>query len=249
MIKVHKNLAQKSIFTSAVIFFSRILGFFRDVVLASFWGTSIAMDAFVFAFKIPNLMRSLFGEGALTAGFIPLYAQIREENPQKATLLANNIITITTIFLSIITTLAIAISISLQPFFSSPTALLTLKLLPWFLPYIILICIIALLSGILNANHSFLIPAAMPCLLNLFFIFCAYFICPFFGNSSAEQIFGMTVAILGGGFIQIIILLIKLRKVNIIIKPVLKTLPETTIIFSKSWRAIIGSGVNQINAV
>ena len=233
---------------STLTFLSRIIGFFRDAVFAHFWGTGLAMAAWVWAFKMPNLFRALFGEGALTAAFIPLFSRKYEKEGRRSSwLFACNILSVTAIFLTIITSVLVLISLVLRFFFSGPLALAVLNLLPWVLPFIILICLTALLSGVLHSIHHFLAPALMPVLLNIFLIASALYVCPMFGGSEEEQIVGLAFGVLLAGITQVLILLAVLRKKGFRFQFRPKVTPDVQQVRRLAIPALVGSGLYQIN--
>lgn len=157
---------------------SRVLGYVRDMVIALFMGASIGADAFFVAFRIPNLLRRLFAEGALSAAFIPTYVEsLQKEGPSKARGLAQTCFTVATIILAAVTALGIALTPWIvritAPGFVEDTAkfLLTVDLTRIMFPYIFFISLVALASGVLNSMGHFAAPAAAPALLNLCMIF------------------------------------------------------------------------------
>ncbi len=150
---------------------SRILGLFREIFMAMIFGTELAGSAFFVAFTIPNLFRRLFGEGALSAAFIPAYVQTRDQEGQEAGWkLFRNTASLLTLFLGAITLLILILtSIALR--FSLPEEVIAV-LLPMriMLPYTLWICLAALVMGVLNSHRKFAVPAFAPCILNLVWI-------------------------------------------------------------------------------
>jgi putative peptidoglycan lipid II flippase len=189
---------------SAFTLFSRFLGLARDILMAGFFGTSLPMSAFVVAFTIPNLFRRLFGEGALSAAFLPVLVETREKDgPELAWKLANKIITLTGLILILITAVIIlGASVGLLlPGLSAKTAL-TLSLLRIMVPYMIFICLAAVSMGVLNSLHHFAVSAFAPAILNACWILAVVFVVPRVGNTSEEKIYAVAWAILLAGFLQ-----------------------------------------------
>ncbi|MFC1643509.1 murein biosynthesis integral membrane protein MurJ [Chlamydiota bacterium] len=185
-------------------FISRILGLIRDIITAAIFGATTLWDAFVLAYTIPNLFRRLFGEGALTAAFVPVFTDsLIHEERKKSWHFANT--TITALILSLIT-LVIGIDIVLfitSKIFTFPVKYsFAISLTYVLLPYTILICCAALFMGILNSFHHFIIPAISPAVLNIVWIIILIFICPFFKNNPSIQIYILSFGILLGGLIQ-----------------------------------------------
>lgn len=156
---------------------SRIMGLAREVVAGHYLGTGLVASAFTVAFTIPNLFRKLFGEGALSAAFIPLYAQAikseRTSEPEDDATPANdfaaasvNLLCVILLGLTVCGELILASLLYLLPNLR-PDRLLTLRLTAIMLPYVLLICGTAFLSGILQVHKRFGAPAAAPILLNL----------------------------------------------------------------------------------
>ncbi len=159
---------------------SRGLGFVRDIIVAFALGAGVFADAFFVAFRIPNLLRRLFGEGSLTMAFIPVFSRIREEQGEEA---AREMARSAMIWLCVILTgvtvvvelLAGPLTYAIAPGFAkNPEQFgVTVDLVRICFPYVIFICGVALCMGILNASDHFLGPALAPCLLNVALISAA----------------------------------------------------------------------------
>ena len=245
----HKKMAGRMLQASSAIFFSRVTGFFRDVIFAMLWGTSGVMASYVIAFKLPNLFRSLFGEGALTAAFVPLYAKVTHQDGQTAALrFTGNFLAVVSILLTLLVTVLIFISFFLRSYFLSDSSQLTLKLTAWFLPFLLFICISAILSALVNIYGQFLLPAMLSSMTNVIFMGTAWFICPLFGATADTQIFGMVVAVLTSGVLQILILTVWLKREKIKVPLSIKRNPNTVQLFKIATPALVGSGLSQINS-
>jgi len=153
---------------------SRILGFIRDMVIARFMGAGLPADAFFVAFRIPNLLRRLFAEGALSAAFIPTYVEtLQHQGRSEAIRLARLTFTAAALILIIVTLLGILggpwIVRAIAPGFSQDVEKfeLTVRLTRIMFPYIFFISLVALASGVLNSMDHFAAPAAAPTLLNI----------------------------------------------------------------------------------
>jgi putative peptidoglycan lipid II flippase len=200
---------------------SRILGLARDIICASFFGTSLAWDAFVVAFKIPNLFRRLFGEGALSAAFIPVFTEYLETKSKKdAWELVNITGTLLFIILGGLVVLA-EISFSVIPtvFYLNQKWELVLSLLMVTFPYVLFICMVAFAMAVLNSLKHFLMPALAPVALNVCWIMGVILLTPVFGSTLDKKIFGVAIAILIGGMIQLAIQLPVLAREGITFKP------------------------------
>ncbi|HUE19585.1 MAG TPA: lipid II flippase MurJ, partial [Stellaceae bacterium] len=156
---------------------SRVLGFVRDVLTANFLGAGPVADAFFVAFRLPNLFRSFFAEGAFSAAFVPLFAgSIAQHGHHRAKHFAEEALAALTlvlfIFVVICEALAPAILHVLAPGFAADPEkfALTVQLTRITFPYLLFISLVALQGGILNSVERFAAVAATPVLLNIFLI-------------------------------------------------------------------------------
>ena len=150
---------------------SRILGMLRDMAFAYFLGASGLMDGWAIAFKIPNLSRRLFGEGAATSSLIPVYSEQLHRDPKGANRLALSVVTAVFLLLAAITLFGEAFIWLYYRFLADHDGTkLKLALSGVMLPYMVLICTVAVLAGILHTHRHFAAPAAAPILLNIFII-------------------------------------------------------------------------------
>jgi putative peptidoglycan lipid II flippase len=161
---------------SGLTLISRILGMAREAVSAHYFGAGIVSSAFTVAFTVPNLFRKLFGEGALSAAFIPLYAQALKsdgthDGQDSAAFAAAgfNLLCLILVALTLIGEGIIVALILADPAMRADR-LLTLKLTAIMLPYVLLICGTAFLSAVLQVHRRFGLPAATPIVLNLIHI-------------------------------------------------------------------------------
>lgn len=209
------NLLRNAGIIGAATLLSRILGFVRDMVTASYLGTSIYADAFFVAFRIPNLLRRLFGEGSLTAAFVPVFSTYLADGKRlEAKEIAQTAMTLTAICLTIVTILGIIfspliISFIAPGFAETPEKYeLAVFLNRLMFPYILLISLVALAMGILNADNHFLTPALAPVLLNLCMIATALGLSRLLGNAASA----LAIGVLAGGLAQLLLQLPMLRK-------------------------------------
>jgi putative peptidoglycan lipid II flippase len=194
---------------------SRVLGLVRDMVTASILGMSgtAVADAFVIAFRLPNLFRRLFGEGALTASYLPVFAKQLEADRRKAWKLASVLFAWLTIFLSGLTVVGELIFLAWGLVANdSPNTDLLLKLSAVTLPYMMLICLAAQISATLQALSNFTVPAWAPAMLNVCLILAAWFVAPHFAGNQEAQAFVLSIAVLIGGVAQVAIQWPSLRK-------------------------------------
>ncbi|HKI80836.1 MAG TPA: murein biosynthesis integral membrane protein MurJ, partial [Pseudodesulfovibrio sp.] len=177
-----RRIARNAAVVAGATLVSRILGFVRDIIVAFALGAGLFADAFFVAFRIPNLLRRLFGEGSLTMAFIPIYSRLMEEEGEEAARamarsaaawLAAVLIGITVI----VELLAQPLTMAIAPGFLDNHAqfAVTVDLVRICFPYVVLICGVALCMGILNSRNHFLAPALAPVALNVSLIGSALF--------------------------------------------------------------------------
>jgi putative peptidoglycan lipid II flippase len=183
---------------------SRVLGLVREMVYAAFMGATWIADAFIMAFMIPNLFRRLLGEGALTAAFIPLFKE-KEKVAGEAEMwrAANAVISALVLAAAVVVFLAVVvISVVLLTGVSNPKTDLMLRLLRLMAPYLLLVCLAAVLMGMLNARGHFFVPALGAALLNVVMIASVLWLAPRMGLRLDQQIFGLAIGVLVAGFVQ-----------------------------------------------
>jgi putative peptidoglycan lipid II flippase len=152
---------------------SRIAGLVREVVAARYFGTSAPMSAFTAAFQVPNLVRSLFADAALSAAFVPVFTELLEhKRRQDALHLAGALFGLILAVLSVITVVFMLLAGVLMPLFTDDPALddLTVGLSRVLFPIVILLGLNGLLVGMLNAHDHFAVPAISPLVWNLVII-------------------------------------------------------------------------------
>ena len=185
---------------------SRILGYIRDAVIAWYFGAGHSTDAFIAAFRIPNLLRKLFGEGAISNAFIPVLTDyLTKDGQQEALRLARSALFVLSILLVVISLSGIALSPlivkAVAPgFVDSPGKMpLTITLTRIMFPYIFFLGLVALCMGVLNVFGHFAAPALAPVLLNLAMIGAVFFICPYLPH----PVIGLAIGVILGGILQL----------------------------------------------
>lgn len=234
----------------AMTLISRGMGFVRDVLMAGYFGTSMAMSAFVVAFRVPNLFRALFGEGALSAAFIPVFVETRErEGEAGAWRLARQVFTLTGLALATIVLLGIlAATLALQFGGLPPRAVLTLSLLRLLLPYLFFICLAAVAMGALNSYHRFALPAAVPWILNAVWVTAILWVSPHFGERPEERIYGVALSIIVAGALQWGVQIPPLMRLGFRPVPLLRSGDRRLLrILALMGPAAVGRAVTQVN--
>jgi putative peptidoglycan lipid II flippase len=227
--------------------FSRILGFIRDMVIARLFGVYVYAQAFVVAFKIPNLFRDLVGEGAANAAVIPVFTEYRlKHKEEEFWKLANVVLNLTLVIVAAITILGIIFSpvivrLIAPGFISDPEKLAaTIRLNRFIFPYILLISLAAYATAILNTLKHFSMPAFAPCLLNISIIVFALV----FGENTQ----GLALGVLVGGALQLAVQLPVLYKKGFKLELLRKFKhPAATSIGKLMLPRIFSSSVYQLN--
>jgi putative peptidoglycan lipid II flippase len=216
------NLLRALATVSAMTLVSRILGFVRDAVIARMFGAGLATDAFFVAFRIPNLLRRLFAEGAFSQAFVPILSEYKTRNGEGETrLLVDRVATVLTLALLGVSAVGILaapwiIYVSAPGFSAVPDKFdLTVAMLRITFPYLLFISLVSLAGGILNTWSRFAVPAITPTLLNLSFIFCALVLAPYF----QPPVLVLAWAVLLGGVLQLALQLPYLAKIGMLPRP------------------------------
>ena len=211
------NLLRAAASVSAMTLLSRITGLVRDILIAAIFAAGIEMDAFVVAFRIPNLLRRLFAEGAFSQAFVPVLGEHRGRYGDDATReLAGKVLTVLMVVL-FVATLAGMVAAPLVVYLSAAgfakdadKFALTVELLRICFPYILFISLTSFSAGVLNLYGAFKAPAFTPVLLNLSFIACAIWLAPHL----ERPIVALAWAVFIGGIAQLAFQVPFLRRIG-----------------------------------
>ncbi len=222
------NLLRALATVSGMTLLSRILGFVRDFVIARAFGAGLATDAFFVAFKLPNLLRRMFAEGAFSQAFVPILSEYKNKRSEEDTrTLVDHVASLLSMALFAVTAIGIAAAPLLvwvsAPGFSADAGKfeLTVTLTRITFPYIFFMSLVALAGGLLNSWSRFALPAFTPVLLNLSFIAMALFAAPYFD----PPVLALAWAVFIGGLLQLAIQIPALKKIAMLPRP------------SLNWRA------------
>ncbi len=237
------------------VFSSRILGLIREQVMAGLFGAGTYMDAFVVAFRIPNLLRDLFAEGALSAAFVTVFTDFDHKKGLEATWrLANNVLLCLTLLLSLITLLGMVFSEEIirimAPDFGRVAGkiALTRLLTNIMFPFLVLISMAAVVMGILNTKGRFFIPAMASTFFNLGSIVGGVLLAWWVPSFGQPPIVGMAIGTLLGGFLQLAIQLPSLKRSGFKWRPYLNLKDDgLRRIMILMIPAVIGLSATQIN--
>lgn len=225
--KPSPRLLRSTAVVSSMTLLSRILGLVRDIVFARAFGASLVMDAFFVAFKIPNIFRRFFAEGAFSQAFVPVFAEYDEtRSEEEVHRLINNVAGTLGVVLFVFTAIGVVAAPVIIALFgagwvTNPTPENTEKydlavdMLRFTFPYLFFISMTALAGGILNTYQRFAAPAFAPVLLNIVLITFAAFVAPYSSNPGIILALGVFVA----GLVQLLFMVPFLRGVGAIGMP------------------------------
>ena len=244
-----KSLSVVSFFT----LISRFLGLAREMVIAAKFGASGSTDALFVAFRIPNLLRRLFAEGAFAQAFVPILSEFRErEGDERAKLLIAHVASLLSVLLVAISVLGVLCAPYLvyviATGFNEPgtQAQLTANLIQFTFPYLLFVSLTSLFASVLNTWGRFAVPAFTPALLNISFILSAFYLTPFFD----PPIMALGLAILLGGIAQLCFQIPFLIRLNLWPKFRWKPSdPGVLQILRKMAPAVLGVSAAQISLV
>ncbi len=249
----HGKIARAAGVVGAATFLSRIFGFIRDMVVAQLFGAGLATDAFFVAFRIPNLLRRLVGEGSLTSSFIPVYTEYLRQRPkEESDRLVQASFSILAAALAAVTVLGIIFSpwivkLMAYGFSQDPEKFrLTVLLNRVMFPYIFFIGLVALAMGVLNAWKHFAAPALAPVLLNISIIGCALSL----PGLLRDPILALAVGVIVGGVAQFAFQIPFMRRRGISFR-IRLTMdhPGVRRVAALMGPSVLGLGVTQLNVL
>ncbi|WP_312685629.1 murein biosynthesis integral membrane protein MurJ [Kosakonia sp.] len=247
------NLLKSLAAVSSMTMFSRVLGFARDAIVARVFGAGMATDAFFVAFKLPNLLRRIFAEGAFSQAFVPILAEYKSKQGEDAT-------QVFVAYVSGLLTLALAV-VTVAGMLAAPWVILvtapgfadtadkfalTSQLLRITFPYILLISLASLAGAILNTWNRFSVPAFAPTFLNISMIGFALFGAPYFHPPVLALAWAVTV----GGVLQLVYQLPHLKKIGMLVLPRISFKDAGSMrVVKQMGPAILGVSVSQISLI
>lgn len=247
MAKFIRNTIEVGLLT----FVSRIFGYARDVVIAFFLGATLLNDIFIIALRLPNIFRSVFGEGAFSAAFVPLFSKkLKTENEQQ---IISYLQIVQSFLICALLLLTIAM-VAFMPFVikviapgfhnESPEAYSKLVLLARItFPYIIFISLMAFYGGIANSYGNYSYFAAAPIILNLVLLTACLF-----GNTAESKVYALCVGTVIAGVLEMLFVMwFVIKRIGFIPLSIPKLTPDIQVLATKILPGILGSGVAQIN--
>ncbi|MGL9760359.1 MAG: murein biosynthesis integral membrane protein MurJ [Symbiopectobacterium sp.] len=247
------NLLKSLAAVSSMTMLSRVLGFIRDAIVARVFGAGAATDAFFVAFKLPNLLRRVFAEGAFSQAFVPILAEYKSQQGNEATRTFLAYVSgMLTLVLAVVTVAGMiaapwVIMVTAPGFTATPDRFaLASVLLRITFPYILLISLTSMVGSVLNTWNRFSVPALAPTFLNISIIGFALFATPHFDPPVLE----LAWAVLLGGVLQLVYQLPHLKKIGMLVLPRFKWRhPGVGRMIKLMAPAIFGVSVSQISLI
>lgn len=249
----NKKLAKNISIMSFAVSLSRILGLVRDQIMGFFFGATYLNDAFQIAINIPNLLRRLFGEGALSAAFVPIYNKIgSDKGREEQVKFALNMLSLLTLLLSFLTLLGVIFAPTIvnliSPGLPIKTALLTIKLTRLIFPYLFFIGLSSTMIAILNSHNKFFMTGLSSGLYNLGIILSVGIPSLIFTIDADSLIYYAGYGVLIGGLLQTIINFPFLKQVGYSFRVYINLHSDNLKILGRRFiPGVIGIGVRQIN--
>jgi len=222
------------------------MGLVRDGAISRLFGAGAFASAFYFAFLIPNLFRRLFGEGALAAAFLPIYTNLQQESPERAKAFATLTVAKLVTLLGVLTVVGELILWAIVALQEEPSA--SLKLAMVMLPYMPLVCLVAIFGAMLHVHDRFGPTAAAPIILNGFMIAAAFGLVGMFDNPFHHMVW-IGIAVVLAGVVQVVWSLIALRRYSWFTKEAKPAAGELKIMTRRMLPMIVGLGTLQINTL
>ncbi|MGL9736019.1 MAG: murein biosynthesis integral membrane protein MurJ [Symbiopectobacterium sp.] len=247
------NLLKSLAAVSSMTMLSRVLGFIRDAIVARIFGAGVAIDAFFIAFKLPNLLRRVFAEGAFSQAFVPILAEYKSQQGDEATrtfiAYMSGMLTLVLALVTVAGMIAApwVIMVTAPGFAATPDRFaLTSALLRITFPYILLISLTSMVGSVLNTWNRFSVPAFAPTFFNISMIVFALFATPYFD----PPVLALAWAVLLGGVLQLVYQLQHLKKIGMLVLPRFKWRhPGVWRVMKLMAPAILGVSVSQISLI
>ncbi len=242
------RLANISI-VAAATFVSRILGLVRDVIIFASLGATALSSAFLIAFTIPNLFRRLLGEGALTSAFVPIYSEeLEKKSREEAHQFLNKVLTRLAVLLLVLVPIGSFLALQVMRY---PGLLerwyLSAELTILLLPYLLFVCVAAILGAALNILRRFTVAALSQVWLNLSMIIAIGFFGYFLAENPHERVLYLCAGVLFGGLIQIVIPTYALRREGVRLRFDLRGSDRLKEMMSLFVPGVLGAAIIQIN--
>lgn len=246
-----KKMLRGTLLVGFCTLLSRLLGMLRDIATAATLGMSVGgiMDSFVVAFRLPDMARKLFGDGSLSVSFIPVFSRVWQNDRQRAWTLLSVMLGWSFLILTALVLVGEGLCWIGFTFFSPESKVYLIShLMALMLPYLILISLAAITAATLQTLGKFAVPAMIPSILNIVWLFGILVIAPSFSESPAMQCYLLTVCILVAGGIQLFVGFPLLKKAGFQFDFRYKIVrPEIALIFSRFFPQLFGLMSIQLN--
>ena len=239
------SLLKSGIIVSSLTLLSRFFGVVREMIIASAFGTTDVADSFNLAIRFPSLFRRIFGEGALSSVFIPMFNIKKSESGKDASDFASNIFSWLTLILILLTLIFVIfmdqlIYVISPGFYSNPKKInLSIKLCRITVPYLVFICLVGLIGGVLNSEKKFIAFASFPIIISVILSLAALI--------NPDPVF-VSYSVILSGILQLGFMLFSLKSTKIKLLLVIPTINDDTKLFlRKILPSVISSSITQIN--
>jgi putative peptidoglycan lipid II flippase len=247
----HGRLVRSASAITPLTLLSRLTGYLREKIVALLFGASARTDAFIVAWRIPNMLRDIVGEGAMSSAFIPVYARIEaSRSEEEARAFVGRTLGTFAFLVAGLTVAGILFSPFLvdllaRDFRADPAQFdLAVSLNRWVFPYIFLVSIAALLQGVANARGKFAVSAAAPVLMNVGFIAATVALAP----RLREPAYALAAGVLVGGVLQMAVQWPQLRRLRAVGRPALGWRdPDVRRVLALMTPRLFAYGINTIN--
>src|SRR5439155_9420701 len=248
-----RAVAEAAAVVGSATLLSRVLGFARDMVVARAFGAGALTDAFFVAFRLPNLLRRLVAEGALSAAFIPVFTEyLTAQTPGETRRMLRAVAGTTLLVLAALTVTGmvaapILVRVMAPGFFTDPArGALTVRLARLMFPYLFFVGLAALAMAVLNAHRRFFAPALAPVALNLGIIAAVLLVAP----RLTQPVFGLALGVVVGGLGQFLVQVPALLAQGVLLRPVLEPgHPAVRRCFRLMTPVVVGQSANQLNVL
>jgi putative peptidoglycan lipid II flippase len=249
--ETHGRLVRSASAITPLTLLSRLTGYLREKIVALFFGASARTDAFIVAWRIPNMLRDIVGEGAMSSAFIPVYARIEASRSEaQARAFVGRALGTFAFLVAALTVAGILFSPFLvdllaHDFRDNPWQFeLAVRLNRWIFPYIFLVSIAALFQGVLNAHGRFAVSAAAPVFMNVGFILATLLLAP----RLSEPSYALAAGVLAGGVLQMAVQWPQLARLGAVGRPALGWRdPDVRNVLLLTTPRLFAYGINTIN--
>jgi putative peptidoglycan lipid II flippase len=249
--ETHGRLVRSASAITPLTLLSRLTGYLREKIVALFFGASARTDAFIVAWRIPNMLRDIVGEGAMSSALIPVYAQIEASRSQREArafvgrALGTFAFLLAGLMVAGIVFSPVLVDLLAHDFRNNPWQFaLAVSLNRWIFPYIFLVSIAALFQGVLNAHGRFAVSAAAPIFMNVGFILTTLFLAP----RLREPSYALAAGVLAGGVLQMAVQWPQLKRLGAVGRPALGWRdPDVRSVLLLMTPRLFAYGINTIN--